>query len=600
MQLPNLTRKGSMDTVNMISQFAGLNMNERINEAECFDMKNLTTDMFPVLATRKKRGIIKTLEKPQGIIGGRYLGYVDNDKLYYDDIYVCDLEEGGERKLVMMGAYLCVFPDGVVYNTYDRSLLTIENEVTTTTHPTVTLCKIDGTNFTSDNCITSDTEPTDKKKYWLDTSQDTVVLKMYSDSYSMWVSVGTTYCKFEAPGIGVGFKDYDAADFSGVDTDKTYNNWDFNQSNLIYKAGEDYLIVAGLIDKVFTNSRNITVKRKMPKMDFVCESGNRLFGCSSENHEIYASKLGDPTNWYSYAGLDSDSYAATVGTQNVFTACVAYSGYVFFFKEDGYHKMYGNKPSNFEIVWKPGRGVQQGSDKSVCVVNDTLFFKARDAVCVYDGSCVSISDKLGFNNYYDAVAGNYRTKYYVSMRDDAYNYYLYVYDLSKGTWTKEDKKHVYFMAYGNNGLFMIDYDRNLEVVNNEAIRKRRFPSKTLYPSKALYPGYSDDGTLEEQVEWFFESGDIGLDSPYEKYIKRLNIRLHLDARAKVKIEIMYDSSGSWKHLIEYFATNTRSIELPVTIERCDHLRLKFTGAGDFKLYSISKVIEGGTGLNGEL
>ena len=62
--------------------------------------------------------------------------------------------------------------------------------------------------------------------------------------------------------------------------------------------------------------------------------------------------MGDPKNWNCFLGLDNDSYAATVGTQNEFTGIAAWSGYLFFFKEDGFHKLYGTKPSNYEMQWK--------------------------------------------------------------------------------------------------------------------------------------------------------------------------------------------------------------------------------------------------------
>ena len=53
----------------------------------------------------------------------------------------------------------------------------------------------------------------------------------------------------------------------------------------------------------------------MPDLDFICESENRLWGCSNETRTIYASALGDPTNFFSYQGLSTDSYAVAVGSE---------------------------------------------------------------------------------------------------------------------------------------------------------------------------------------------------------------------------------------------------------------------------------------------
>lgn len=597
MRLPRLNAKA--DQLTLLNQFMGVNKNYSIQDSEFSDMKNITNDYFPVLANRKKRGIIRSLTKPQGFLGGQYLAYVDDDKLYYNENMVKQLAKTGkDRQLVMMGAYLVVFPDGYIYNTYSKEEATIENE-TSADGVTITLCKLDGTAYNGDNTVVSDTEPEDKKKYWLDTSGEIAVIKMYSDTYSSWTAVATTYVKFEASGIGKGFAEYDAVHFAGVDTGEwCYNGYDFNQNNIIYACGDDYLIVAGLINLNHTNSKTITFKRELPQMDFVCEQDNRIWGCSSDNHEIYACKQGDPKNWYFYGGLDSDAYAVSVGSEDVFTGAIAYAGYVFFYKENGYHKLYGTKPSNYELTWKAGKGVQKGSERSLVAVSDYIVYKARDGVCMYDGTTTKISDNLGLEPYYDAVAGAYRDKYFISMRDADYNYRLYVYDTTKGTWVIEDDLRVKYMAMANAGFYVVDYSNQMFVVNNEFIEIALFPMRDeshYYPSGDIYPGNGAAGDMEEAVEWSFETGDIGMMDPYHKYIKRLLIRLLLETETKMRIEIMYDSSGEWINLMEYYATRKRSYEIPVVVRRCDHCRLRFSGLGDFKLFSIAKATEEGSG-----
>jgi hypothetical protein len=580
----------------MVNTFKGVNMQPGIGEGEFADMKNITNDYFPCIGTRKKRGVVRELDNPQGVAGGDTFTFVDDDKLYYRESYICDLNRGGgERQIVQMGALVIVFPDGIIYNTSTEEIDYVENEVTTSGNPTFNLCKIDGTNFTSQNCVTSNTAPSDHSKYWIDTSADPVVMKMYSDSVSRWVSVGTTYVKVSATGIGEGFSAYDAAEFSGVNTSSAvYNNWNFNQNNIIYAAGDDYLIIAGLINLTFTNSQPITVKRKMPEMDYVCELHNRLYGCSSANHEIYASKLGDPKNWYCYAGLDSDSYAATVGTQDEFTGIVAFQDYVMFFKESGYHKLYGTKPSNFQLAWFPGKGVQIGSTKSIVKINNGLMFKAREGICIYDGAAWICSDPLGAKPYYEAVAGAYRNKYFVSMRDDEYRYRVFVYDTQLRTWCIEDDKKLKYLVYAKGALYIIDDDNGLYMVNNENMFRMRFPREDVYPMDGTYPGYELNGVLEDKLEWLLETRDIGCDSPFQKYLKRLDIRIVVGSDAKVRIETEHDSSGDWQVVSEYFCTKKRSLSVPVYVQRCDHVRLRFSGFGEFKLFSISKIMEDGS------
>lgn len=584
------------DNLTMIGAFTGLNRNVRIKDGEFSDMKNITNDYFPAIGNRRKRGFIKQLTKPQGILGGKYLSYVDNNKLYIDESEILTLDNTNDKRtLVTMGALLCVFPDGVIYNTETGETTQINNSVTTAAAPTFTLCKLDGTSYT--NVIESATEPQDRTKYWIDTSSSPVVMKVYNTNESQWVSVPTTYVKIAATGIGEGFKTYDSARLSGVDIDFTYNNYDFNQVNIIYDCDDDFIIVAGLINTSHTNSQVITVNREAPQMDFVCECNNRLWGCSSDNHEIYGSKLGDPTNWRAYQGLDTDSYAATVGTQNVFTGAVSFMGNVFFFKEDGYHKLFGNKPSNFELTWKSCRGIQPGSEKSITMVDEYMCWKARDAVVIYDGSVETISQALGNIPYYDAVGGGYRNKYYLSMREEDGYPRLYVYDITKGTWVAEDDTNAIYMAYANSGFYIIDDENKMFVVNEEKMYVKLYPGDTVYPEDTLYPGNSVEGTMEEDIDWSMTTGDIGMDSPYQKYIKRIDVRLEINTGASVLFEIEYDSSDEWKEVYRHTATKKESYSMPIPVGRCDHMKLRLSGKGDIKIFSIGIIREEGSDGN---
>lgn len=51
------------------------------------------------------------------------------------------------------------------------------------------------------------------------------------------------------------------------------------------------------MQKALTQTGEVRVERICPEMDFVVEKDNRLWGCSSADHETYCCKLGDPTNW---------------------------------------------------------------------------------------------------------------------------------------------------------------------------------------------------------------------------------------------------------------------------------------------------------------
>lgn len=607
MVLPQMVKPSNLskERTEVVNSFLGINkgLNIPVNEFE--DMKNMTNDYYPVFGNRKKRGLIKQFTNPMGLCGGDKLSYVDDNKLYYNDTLVLTLATTNkERTLVIMGAYLCVFPDGIVYNTVTGQSETIQNTQTTSTTVTMRMCKLDGTEFTDANTHIGTTAPDDTTTYpyWLDTSQeDAVILKMWSDTYSMWTSVATTYVKISATNIGKGFKEYDSVKVSGINI-KGYNDYDFNDTLIVYACGDDYIIVAGLMDLYYTQETAVTVERELPKMDYVCEFNNRLYGCryglNNKNefvNEIYACKLGDPTNWNAFPGLSSDSYIASCGSEGEFTGCIAYQGYVFFFKEEGFHKLYGSYPSNFQMIYRPCRGVAKGSAKSLAVVNETLFFKARDAIVAYDGSETTVSLRLDTEPYFDAVAAPFKNKYFISMRDNEYKYKLYVFDYNKGTWCIEDDLRAKFMVYANNATYICDFDNQLYAINNEFIYIYNFPNSALYPASNVYPGLVNFAPYEDKIIWSFVTGDLGYDNPYNKYVKRLNLRMQLDIDAKVRIEIQYESSGEWTLVTEQFADRLKTYEIPIAVKRADHIKLRLSGWGEFRLFSLTRAIESGSG-----
>ena len=90
-------------------------------------------------------------------------------------------------------------------------------------------------------------------------------------------------------------------------------------------------------------STPVRMERRVPDLDYVTECDNRVWGCSSKENVIYACRLGDPTNWFSYRGIAADSYAVTVGSDGAFTGAATCMGYALFFKENTLHKLYGSK-----------------------------------------------------------------------------------------------------------------------------------------------------------------------------------------------------------------------------------------------------------------
>ena len=382
----------------MVDVFRGYNHNLRIGDGEFFDMKNMTSDYYPVLSPRGKRGFYVKPASPQGLIAKDAICYVDGREFvmgeYRVDMGLSTAAEDCPKQLISMGAYVIIMPDKKYINTMDITQHgDIEASFESTTDVSFALCTITGDVY-SDTVISPD-QPANPNNldYWIDTSSTPHTLKQYSATSSMWVSIATTYVKIAATGIGKAFEVYDGVTISGIADEKLQ---DLNGTMAIWAKGDDYIVVIGILDAVTTQAASVgavKVERRMPNMDFVIESGNRLWGCrygialnGEVVNEIYASKLGDFKNWSCFIGLSTDSYAASCGTDGPFTGAITHMGYPLFFKENCVHKVYGNYPANFQIQDTACRGVQKGCHNSLAIVNETLFYKARSGICGFDGS----------------------------------------------------------------------------------------------------------------------------------------------------------------------------------------------------------------------
>ena len=393
---------------------------------------------------------------------------------------------------------------------------------------------------------------------------------------SQWVSIPTVYVKLEANGIGTGFKKADGIYLSGLDgTDQVEK---LNGSHVLQEVGANFLVIIGIIDEDASQSTG-TVKaaRRVPKMDYVTESGNRLWGCrygvsdGKTVNELYCCKLGDFKNWECYQGVSTDSWRASCGSDGRFTGAATLADSPIFFKEDCFHRVYPSAQGAHRVVEQKARGVQRGSERSLTVIADRLYYKARDGVCVYDGSLpYLISDAFGTELYRKAAAGGVRGKYFISMQDGADRWHLFVYDTLKGLWHREDGMHAVQFAALDDELYMLREDGE------------------------LVTAYGSGGVKETNVSWSATSGLMTCGLVGKKYISRLNLRMQLPRGSACDFWIEYDSCGQWVHAGHMDGWGLRTFLLPIRPQRCDHLRFRMTGKGPFKLFSLSRILESGS------
>lgn len=371
--------------------------------------------------------------------------------------------------------------------------------------------------------------------------------------------------------------DYEPANLSDEDSDLAQVEA-LNTTNIVYGCGDDYIIVAGLLHRHLTLKNTLTVEMKIPDLDYICESSNRIWGCVYQEkdgtvvNELRCCALGDFRNWSKFQGTAADSYTVTLGSDGVFTGAISHQGVPIFFKESYIHRVSGTVPANYTIITVQGRGVQDGSWKSLAVVNETLFYKSRNDVMAYEGAMpYAVSAKLGQELHTNAVGGGYRDKYYLCMQDEQASWHTYVLDVTKGLWHHEGNERITHMASAGGELVLAIKDGD-----NTMLRT---------------VGSAKDAV--EDFTWSVTFGILGFESEQQKYLSRYNIRAQMSAGSYMKVEMQYDSDGKWHHMGTMRSPKLRTFLLPIIPRRCDHCQLRISGNGKINIYSIAREYEPG-------
>ena len=93
------------------------------------------------------------------------------------------------------------------------------------------------------------------------------------------------------------------------------------------------------------------------------------------------------------------------------------------------------------------------------------------------------------------------------------------------------------------------------------------------------------------IPWYAESGLIGLENPDKKYLVKLAVCLRLDPGASARVSVQYDSSQVWKQVWATVSDSLKTVTVPVLPIRCDHMRIRIEGVGACRIYSITKTFE---------
>jgi hypothetical protein len=306
---------------------------------------------------------------------------------------------------------------------------------------------------------------------------------------------------------------------------------------------------------------NITIERKAPSLDFICEKDNRLYGVNNSEKTIYVSALGDPTNMYAYEGVSTDSFAVAVGGEGNFTGCCKYAESVLFFKEDKIYKLVGSYPAEFALYSYDVDGVENGSERSLVVINEVLYYKGKNGVFAYTGGIPSlISENFGERQFSDAAGGSDGVCYYLAAQDEKGTNKFLSFNTRLGIWVLEN----------------VGGDEIIDFVKTSA---------GLHYATSDGEVYKLHGAENVAENWMVQFVPFYETIEGKKTYSRLLMRAELPKGSYMIIEVRSDD-GPWCEAGKIVGANKGIIPIRLPIARCDKFEIRLRGKGEFVLHDI--------------
>lgn len=554
-------------------QFSGYNHTVSSSEGQIWDERNISGRAYPYLRPSRNRP-----EFPESCDNALFshdaLGWVNGRELWYDG-HLVGYVTASRKQIAVMGDRIVIFPDKVVLNAKYKRL---------------------GTYNTLDALKAAVPNPKEFDAYGVGSG---VPYEMYAWNGKEWVGYGKELEQMEAstsfPG-GVTFK---GTTYQGVPAEANTMEFSATVEDLGFREG-DAVTISGctkhpennktaIIREIdgkqmrfyeyafkldgdegiteYKETGTITLERKVPDLDVICAVDNRLFGAKDDT--LYASKLGDPTNFNVFDGLTTDSWFQETGTAGRFTGCIPYLGYPVFFKPDQIFKIYGKNAENFEPSRTATMGVKEGAWRSLAIAGEVLYYLSDNGLVAYTGGIPeSAAAPFGDVKYTDAVLGSDGRRLYLSMEQANGERELFCLDTESGLLHKEDDLAAAAFCRFEGRLYALMEEGGAVLVN------------------------ADEGNCPDSM---VEFGDFMDQTMNRKGVSRLQMRVVLDAGAELRVQIQYDSEGTWRDVKTLSTTKKRSFLFPVRVRRCDHYRIRLLGTGYWELHAMAKEFYVGSG-----
>lgn len=559
-----------------VTEFFGIDESKRGDARYLHDMSNMRTDGSG-LCVRGKRATVRHIYGAQGIFSDGTVAYVSGRRLYYGGAEVPGLYlSDGEKTLCRLGRFLMVFPDGVYCDLSNMS--EYGNMHVEFSAENATLSCVDSS-LKQIIYGVSEKEPNGAAEgdYCAVSDGDGYVMKRFDGT--RWTEC-ECFIKLACDAVGAGLNKGDTVsiDQTGVcDGVKT-----------LYAREYGALYFRGIL-KTGVSTGAFTVKREVPLFDHVCVSGERLYGVRRGYDRdgrlvcrMYASAKGDPFTFFADGGGTYTDLEISGG----FTGMCDMAGNAVAFGENDIVEGYIKSGALIATVIR-AYGVEKGAHKSIFQSNGLLYYKSGVGICVYDGSypkCISHAVSFYGKGAYGCPAVAAKGKYYIKLAENTSKNTIYIYDVERKAWSKQDDPGVVAMVKRGENIYMLLEDGDLVLSDHDACDE----------ADREYLVGGDGLVLEEDVPWMLETQPIGFESLSAVGPTGLCVRLTKPLGTAVTVSAVYDSDDRCSESVAtVLAECYGAVSVPLRIKRCDSFRIKIVGSGECTVGGIEVTYRAG-------
>ncbi len=575
MKYPNTNTSNS--TRQVISRFPGLTRREIGTEGAFSDCKNMSSDEYPAVCTRRGYEV----NTPEGLSGFQAIlpGYcegfcgVANGKAYWDGSVVEYESENNAHYTISPTSKIKMYWQNTkvyIYEKRENGISVLYNFNTMETigllaqrRPYIRLRVVNQFTYRemADDAIKIETDANWTYIGSRDETQGREIHALASaEKLIIYGKVGEfednrnrymTYQETRYGPIGEEAYEFECSEDGSLVTTPLWGL----KGKFKRRDSASHLPSCGAISSENRETVGGLYQKIVPQMAQPCVYKNRLWGGTADGSTIIASKYDDFTDFYDFSGDSGDSIYIEISSPGEFAGMISYNECVIAFKRDSMVVIYGDTADNFQIG-KEIKNIGTIDIRSCRIIDGVLFFAGRDGIYAYSGGYPQFISSGLDAVYTEAISFTHMGKYYIEGTKETGEKEMLVYDTRSGVWMAEDVLNVRY-AEESDGTYVVT-------------------SSGIYKMKE---------TGRKNTEWSFTTCGM-----FESFGKSAATEISIKCRLSGFMKLhTVSEEGEEEHGTFYGHGEIYTYRVPVRLKMAESYKIKLSGNGKCIIYAIERV-----------